>query len=303
MTFVVFRHNGQHGCRQGFRHHRPPLSRWKWIATVLVTIALGAPRILQGQFAAADTPREATVDLQAEAELLRLANIERLKLGIAPLQFDSQVTEAARLHSRLMAAHGAISHLYAGEPDLLERIGAQGLRMDAAAENIALNDSAAEAHDAVMHSPHHRENLLNPKYNAAGMAVIRLHGRIYVTQDFVRRFGNLSADEAEEKVAEGLNQLRQANRLKALSRVDAHTILRDHACQMATADRVNTNQPAGLEFFRYLVTSTTFQPEQLPDGAIRPALDPTVSRYSVGVCASVPGGKSAGVLWVSLVLY
>jgi uncharacterized protein YkwD len=35
-----------------------------------------------------------------------------------------------------------------------------------------------------MHSPHHRENLLNPDYNVAGFAVVRNGNTIYVTEDF-----------------------------------------------------------------------------------------------------------------------
>ena len=35
-----------------------------------------------------------------------------------------------------------------------------------------------------MRSPHHRENLLNPDYNVAGFAVVRIGNMIYVTQDF-----------------------------------------------------------------------------------------------------------------------
>jgi uncharacterized protein YkwD len=35
-----------------------------------------------------------------------------------------------------------------------------------------------------MHSPHHRENLLNADYNVAGFAVVRTGSMIYVTEDF-----------------------------------------------------------------------------------------------------------------------
>jgi uncharacterized protein YkwD len=49
---------------------------------------------------------------------------------------------------------------------------------------LAKFPSAAEVHRGFMHSPHHRENLLNPDYNVAGFAVVRNGNTIYVTEDF-----------------------------------------------------------------------------------------------------------------------
>src|SRR5689334_17445991 len=100
-----------------------------------------------------------------EQRIFELANQARNDAGVEPLQWNEQAAQAARAHAKLMATQHALSHQFPGEPALRDRMGAVGLRFDAAAENVADAVSAEEAHDALMHSPPHRENLLNPKYN------------------------------------------------------------------------------------------------------------------------------------------
>lgn len=252
---------------------------------------------------AQSSPEEAVAAPDVEAELLRLANLERQQRGIAPLQPDAQATAAARAHTRLMATHGGIAHFFPGEADLLRRISAQGVRLDAAAENVVMNYSAAFTHESVMNSPHHRENLLNPRYNAVGIGAIRVGDRIYVTQDFVRRFDEFSPDEAEQRIGATLSQLRRSHKLLPLTLAEGRDLLRQHACQMAADEHINTRPPAGLLHLRFLVASTTFQPEQLPEGAFNPALDSTVKGYAVGVCPARPGSPTPGVLWVTLAFF
>src|SRR5580692_11681653 len=87
-------------------------------------------------------------DAEAERALFNLANQARAQAGVAPLQVDDGLTQAARAHAAAMAAQHELSH--------------QGL----------------------MHSPPHRENLLNPGYNVAGFGVVRAGSALYVTQDF-----------------------------------------------------------------------------------------------------------------------
>jgi len=127
----------------------------------------------------------APYDSQAERLLLDLANQARAEAGLAPLQSDEGVTRAARKHSALMASQKRLSHDLPGEPALPQRLAATStLQFSAEGENVGLAPSAAEVHRGFMHSPHHRENLLNPDYNVAGFAVVRNGNTIYVTEDF-----------------------------------------------------------------------------------------------------------------------
>jgi uncharacterized protein YkwD len=166
---------------------RPPL-------VVLLTACLTGPGSA-GQQATnpwATIPRpphavSAPYDLSAERQLLHLANQARAEAGVAPLQSEEGLTRAARKHSALMASANQLSHDLPGEPSLPERLAAAStLRLSAEGENVGFAASAAEVHQGFMHSPHHRENLLNPDYDLAGFAVVHSGNRVYVTEDFVQ---------------------------------------------------------------------------------------------------------------------
>src|SRR3954452_9074468 len=104
----------------------------------------------------------------AEQRIFQLTNEARKDAGVDPLAWNEQAAPAARVHANMMAEKQALSRQFAGEAELRDRLGPAGLRFDAAAENVADAEPADEAHDALMHSPPHRVNLLNPKYNSIG---------------------------------------------------------------------------------------------------------------------------------------
>ena len=90
-----------------------------------------------------------------------------------------------RAHATEMAAQQQLSHQFPGEPSLLTRLTKNSnLHLDAAAENVAYASTVDQAHDVLMHSPPHRENLLNPGYNVGGFSVVRSGSVLYVTEDF-----------------------------------------------------------------------------------------------------------------------
>jgi uncharacterized protein YkwD len=130
-------------------------------------------------------PVSAPSDIQAERQLLDLTNQARAEAGLAPLQSDEGLTQAARRHSALMASQKQLSHDLPGEPGLPQRLAATSpLQLSAEGENVGLAPSVADVHRGFMHSPHHRENVLDPDYNVAGFAVVRNGNTVYVTEDF-----------------------------------------------------------------------------------------------------------------------
>jgi uncharacterized protein YkwD len=127
----------------------------------------------------------APYDSQAERQLLDLANQARADAGLAPLRIDEGLMRAARKHSALMASQKQLSHDLPGEPGLPQRLAAtSSLQFSAEGENVGVGPGVADMHRGFMHSPHHRENLLDPDYNLAGFAVVRSGSMIYVTEDF-----------------------------------------------------------------------------------------------------------------------
>jgi len=134
----------------------------------------------------------ATEDFAAEGTLLELANQRRREAGAPPLRMDASLSNAARAHARLMVERQQLSHQFDGEASLMPRLLEVGLNVDRAGENVAFNASAEKAFEALMQSPPHRRNLLDPTYNSAGFAAFWSNGRLYVVQDFAHRLPAIS---------------------------------------------------------------------------------------------------------------
>src|SRR5579872_2412643 len=71
-----------------------------------------------------------------EDRILTLVNRERETAGTKPLSFSTELSQAARLHSWIMAQAGRFEHRVHGEPALLERVTASGMDTDRVGENI-----------------------------------------------------------------------------------------------------------------------------------------------------------------------
>ena len=151
---------------------------------------------------AAAAQRPASV---AEQYLFNAANAERRQRGLAPLRWDAALHYAATLHAREMADRESISHQYAGEADLADRAQMAGAHFSVVAENVAEAPSAVIVHDAWMRSPHHRENLLDPRVDRIGIGVLVRDGEIYAVEDFDRGVASLSYEEQESAVADLLS--------------------------------------------------------------------------------------------------
>ena len=133
----------------------------------------------------------------AEQYLLAAANQEREQRGLAPLHRDPHLARAAAQHALLMASQGTISHQFAAEPALASRGSEAGVAFSAISENVAEAPSAVQIHDMWMHSPHHRENLLNPAADSVGISVIARAGELYAVEDFAKTVHSVSFSDQE----------------------------------------------------------------------------------------------------------
>jgi uncharacterized protein YkwD len=131
-------------------------------------------------------------DPAAEQELLELANQQRREEGLPLLRRDARLSDAARTHARRMVERQQLSHQFEGEPSLMPRLLEVGLQIDRVGENVAYNASAEKAFVALMQSPPHRRNLLDPSFNTAGFAAFWSDGRLYVVQDFAHQLPQLT---------------------------------------------------------------------------------------------------------------
>lgn len=158
--------------------------------------------LLLAPVASAQAGRADRGAIQPEAwQLLQLANRARAGAGAAPLRWDAALAAAARRHCLRMAAEGALSHQFANEPELSARAQAAGARFSLIEENVAVAPNPAEIHDAWMHSPPHRTNLLNPDVDRVGIAVVAGRGGIFAVADYERTVPLLTQEQVENTVA------------------------------------------------------------------------------------------------------
>jgi Cysteine-rich secretory protein family len=142
----------------------------------------------------------------AEQYLLAAANEARASQGLPPLRFDPVLSEASLVHAREMAEHDTISHQFEGEPELATRAANTGAHFSLIAENVGEAPTSPIIHDLWMHSPHHRDNLLDPNVDSIGIAIVTRNNQLYAVEDFARTVQILTLNQQERTVASVLKQ-------------------------------------------------------------------------------------------------
>ena len=135
-----------------------------------------------------------------EKQIVDLANQSRAEAGVQPLQWDAALAVAARAHAQRMAQEGPISHRYGGEADLPERAATAGAHFSLIEENIAIGPTPAQIHSGWMHSPGHHDNLLNPRIDRIGVALVSARGVLYAVADYAQAVAALAPADVEAKV-------------------------------------------------------------------------------------------------------
>jgi hypothetical protein len=202
-------------------------------------------------------------------------NLERVKNGLKPLEWNEQAAAAARAHTRLLAENAQLSHQFSGEASLPERLGATGARFTVAAENVARAEWIEDVHPALMGSSGHRANMLSPSYNAVGIGVIEDNGKIFVTQDFIFLVPEYSEALFASALAESLSLA--GNARKADIHQDA--LLHELAC---TTDGEASKLTGQFDGIRAIVVFTSSDPHTLPQQMLGRAAD--FHRMNFGVC-------------------
>jgi len=230
-----------------------------------------------------------------QSKLLDLVNHEREIRGLPKFQWDDHLAQSATVHAQLVVQREELSHQFPGESPLGERIGATGLRFNAAGENLAYAPTVEEVHTGLMNSPPHRANILDPKYNAVGFAIVPLNGELYVVQNFAHVLPAYSEDQFREAVVAAFNQERRAAGLRKLEvQTDSH--LRKTACAANPLPEIIIKSSPGASD---VVVFTASAPEKLPVQMKKAATDRTLQRMNIGACFRP--GKAHGYASFSVV--
>ncbi|RBW52363.1 CAP domain-containing protein [Ruegeria sp. A3M17] len=145
-----------------------------------------------------------------EREMLNLINAERASRGLDPVQLELRLNASAEEHSQWMLESGNFSHTGEGGSSATQRMRDAGFVLSGSwstAENIAwqsqggepgFSDDVVDLHNALMNSPDHRANILNPNlaYIGIGIEIGSFGGipAVIVTQNFARTSASVQLD-------------------------------------------------------------------------------------------------------------
>ncbi|MDI3481009.1 MAG: hypothetical protein PWQ97_664 [Tepidanaerobacteraceae bacterium] len=134
------------------------------------------------------TPEQTSIEgLTAdEQKMLDLINAERQKAGVDPLKIDMKLVEISRKKSQDMIDKNYFGHTSPTYGTPFDALKANGVNYQYAGENLAGAPTVEEAHKALMASPGHRANILNPNYNYVGIGIVDggPYGKMF-TQTFI----------------------------------------------------------------------------------------------------------------------
>jgi uncharacterized protein YkwD len=123
--------------------------------------------------------------------VLELTNVERQNAGLAPLNWNPQLQDAAQTYSEVLASSGCFAHTCGPVPNFADRDGRAGYSdWTNIGENIAAGYVTPEAVVAGwMASPGHRENILSSEFTEIGVGMASTGDQFgrYWTEEFGTR--------------------------------------------------------------------------------------------------------------------
>lgn len=176
------------------------------------------------------------VDAQTsgELQLLTLTNQVRASAGAPPLALDGALSVVAATWSTTMAQAGTISH----NPALKLQISG----FSRAGENVGVGASVESVHRALVASPGHYANIVNPLFSRVGIGVVQSGSMVYLTQVFVQPSGS----EAPPAAAPAATTVTTAPRAAARAAVTTVTTATTAVPAAAGTGRAATAPASGV---------------------------------------------------------
>lgn len=221
---------------------------------------------------------------EREKALVELANQARSDAGLKPLTWDAGLAAAAHAHAVRMAAEGPISHRYGNEADLPGRAANAGARFSLIEENIAIGDTAFHVHQSWMKSQAHQENLLNPKIDRIGVALVPAHDVLYAVADYAQGVASMSAADVEASVGKVIAD-------KGITLLPDTSAAREYCAREATSDKSQTTGMKPKFLMRWQSADITNLPPQMAQALASGQF----KQATVGACAPQGNGSGAPV--------
>jgi len=148
-----------------------------------LAVALGVTLVtLVGLLA---VPAQVGAATAEEAKLMALTNSTRAAAGAPALVLDGTLSNISRQWAQVMANNDGISH----NANARNQIEAAGFDWRGLAENVGMGPTVESVHIALVNSPGHYTNMVNPSYTRVGIGIVTSGGYVWVVQNFVNVAG------------------------------------------------------------------------------------------------------------------
>ena len=263
------------------------------------------------------TSAESATPQSLSARLLELANADRAKVNLPPLQADTELAEVASAHNQDMIDHGFVGHTSPTTGSAVERVKSANLPSSLVLENIGRDYSAEELEQGWMSSPGHRANLLHPQATHVGIDARILPSsddgppQILATEVFIRRTPSLPSDPAGELI-DAINDARTQRNSPKISLDNALSA----NCQKAAERYFSAPKLSSAQLLSDLqtdhvngpargrhVASTLMFTTDLTEVAKAPQLhDPSIAAIGLGIAQGRRPGASDDEIAVAITL-
>jgi len=236
--------------------------------------------------------------------MFELVNKERTERGLPALTWSDKLQQSARKHTERLAEHKMLSHQFSDEPKVPERIAATGLHFSSTAENLASTSGdpivtpAEDLHAALMGSPGHRANILNPKMTQLGIGVVHQGDTYFATQNFALATADYSSEEAEQRLITLIENARAAVKLPRIGMM-ASERLRKAICEESKEDALSARALIVDEGYYGVSAATVSNLDVVPPSIKKVVFSPTLHKMAVGACFRVTPKYPGGMYWLA----
>ena len=197
----------------------------------------------------------------AEEHLWRLVQATRKSRGLLPLRKVAELVRAARRHAGDISRGEPFGHV-TSSGTAMERLHREGVTVLRAQENVAIAADVAQVHAALMASPAHRANILDPDVSSGGFGVVlrrdasgrwsavasELFAVVLADGDGDQWAGMVLNRINDRRRSEGLGPLRRRGRLDEVAREASAMLIEVGSTEFAPDQRRAIAEKARFHF-------------------------------------------------------
>lgn len=220
------------------------------------------PLILGGSAA---EPFTHVTDIDAlRKQMLLLVNQERTKRELSAVLISDELSYVAQLHSNDMVQRNFFDHVNPDGESPDDRRKNANINTPVA-ENLAKAPSIESAHEGLMNSPKHRENILTPEWERLGLGIAQnSEGYLLITQLFSKNpVTNADLENEKTRLFNLINEIRMNAGLQAVAQSAAlNSVATEWSADMATLNFFGIEKENGeklMDIVKSSVSSALFQ--------------------------------------------